>query len=65
MNEGSSDIAKVERTLELARAAVNQQNPDRAMALVDTLGLVGGEEGFERHWARVATGSCRSIRLER
>ena len=51
MNEGSWDTAKVERTLELARAAVNQQNPDRAMALVDTLGFVGGEEGFERHWA--------------
>jgi hypothetical protein len=51
MNQGPPEVSRIERTLELARAAVNQQNPDRAIALVGTLSLQGGEEGFERHWA--------------
>lgn len=51
MKEGPPEVRRIERTLELARAAINQQNPDRAIALVDALSLRGGEEGFERYWA--------------
>jgi len=45
------DAEKAQRTLELARAAINRQQPDQAIALVGTLRLHGDEEGFERYWA--------------
>src|SRR6266850_326112 len=51
MSEGPMDAEKAQRTLELARAAINRQQPDQAIALVGTLRLHGDEEGFERYWA--------------
>jgi hypothetical protein len=51
MTDDPIDAEKAERALELARAAVNRQQPDQAIALVDSLRLRGDEVGFERHWA--------------
>ncbi len=45
------DAGKIQRTLELARNAVNTGKPDSAIELVSSLGLDGDQEGFERFWA--------------
>jgi hypothetical protein len=45
------DAGKIQRTLELARNAVNTGKPDSAIELVSSLGLDGEQEGFERFWA--------------
>jgi len=45
------DAGKIQRTLELARNAVNTSKPDSAIELVSSLGLDGEQEGFERFWA--------------
>jgi hypothetical protein len=45
------DSSKVQRTLDLARTANNQQNPDQAIALITKLGIYGDEVGFEKAWA--------------
>ncbi len=51
MNDDPIDRGKIQRILDLARAANNQQNPDQAIALIGKLGLDGSEEGLEREWA--------------
>jgi hypothetical protein len=51
MSEDSTELGRIERGLELARAAVNQQNPDRAITLVNSLHLADNAGGLERQWA--------------
>src|SRR5437016_2126837 len=51
MHSPPPDAGKIQRTLELARNAVNTGKPDRAIELVSSLGLDGEQDGFERFWA--------------
>ncbi len=51
MNEDLAELERIDRALELARAAVNQQNPDRAITLVNNLHLVENEAVLGRQWA--------------
>lgn len=51
MHSSPLDIGKIQRTLELARNAINAGKPDGAIELVGSLGLDGEQDGFERFWA--------------
>src|SRR4029077_17929640 len=50
MNDDPIDVEKIRRILHLAKAANNQQNPDQAIALIETLRLAESE-GLEKDWA--------------
>jgi len=51
MTQYPPDSGKIHRTLELARCANNQQNPDQAVALIEKIGLDGAQDGLESEWA--------------
>jgi len=48
-----NDFGKIRRILDLARTAINQQNPDKAIALLSNLPFDEGQSGLEREWAEV------------
>ena len=50
MKDYDFDPEKIRRILELAKCANNQQDPDRAIALVSSSGLDGSQTGLEKEW---------------